>query len=116
MHSRPVPVSSAEWFTMPVNSNPVFFGSSFQEIPCNPYLVTSSFSTFRKDLKFPLASGHLRIDTFHIDACFKAKVQMLLDDLTSKCILCTNGAVVRSLRPGISTCRKAERFVGLRIP
>src|SRR5688500_18189083 len=101
---------------MPVNSNTIFFCSSFQEIPCNPYLVTSSFGTFRKDLKFPLASSHLGVYTFYVYACFKTKVQVFLYDLTSKCILCTYGAVVRSLRPGISTCWKAKRFIGLRVP
>src|SRR6187455_680868 len=116
MHTRTVPIGCPEWFTMPVDSNAIFFSGTFHQIPCYPYLVSSCFSAFCKDLKFPLASRYFRIDTFNVDPCFKAKIKMLFYNIAAKSILRTYGTIVWALWCWISACRKAQRFVGFRIP
>src|SRR5688572_19678311 len=116
MHTRAVPVSGAERFTMPVNGNTVLLSGSFQKIPGHPHLVSGSFSPFREYLKLPLTGSNFGIYTLDIDTSFQAEVKMRLNDFTTESVFSANRAVVRTLWPGISASREAEWLVGLRAP
>src|SRR3989344_8707282 len=53
MHARTIPIRIAKRFTMPIYSDAVFFPDSFQQVSRNPCLITGSFCSFGKNLKFP---------------------------------------------------------------
>lgn len=101
VHSGTVPVTN-EGLTVPLDIDTVFFTEAKEDVTGNPDLVGSVLGTFTEDLEFPLAFGDLGIDTFVVDACVEADVEVLLNDVTGDItyVAVTSAAVVFTLWGG----------------
>ncbi len=101
---------------MPVHRSSVLLGRPLQQIARDPSLVASGPRALRETLELPLPRGHFGVDAFDVEARFEAEVEMLLDDLASKGVRGSHGAVIRALRSGKATCRESKREISVRIP
>src|SRR6202012_411407 len=88
----------------------------FQQVTCNPYLVTGFLSSFSKYLELPLAGGNLGVNTFNVQTSIQTSIQVLFNYLAAISIFGAYRAIVRALRAGITTCGKAQRLIGFGVP
>ena len=66
---------------MALDVDAVFLSEPLQKIAGHPHLVGGALGALAENLEFPLALGHLGVDTFMVDAGGEAEVEMFLDDL-----------------------------------
>ena len=109
MHAGTVPVAF-EGLAVVVHIDSILFAETLKEETSNPNLVGGIFGAFSENLKFPLASGHLGVDAFVVDASVEAEVEVLIDDGTSDVahVLISDTAVILALGLRISAFREAK--------
>ena len=63
-----------------------------------------------EDLEFPLAFSHFSVDTFVVDACIEAKVEVLFNNCASNVadLIVASATVVRALWARVTLRRPAE--------
>ena len=61
----------------------ILFAEALEDVASDPDLVAGFVCTFAEHLEFPLALCHFGIDTFVVDTCVEADVEVLFNDCTS---------------------------------
>src|SRR6056297_3736757 len=102
MHTGTVPVAFNRFWVV-LNIVSVALGQSLQHITSYPNLITCFFGSFGEQLEFPLSCSHLLVDALELQSSIQTKIGMLFNKISSPGVSTTNGTIVKSMRPKITT-------------